>query len=204
MWSAELDRCYEGKDIRIDNWFHYPSGCRPGVLLDSRGVHGGFFGAGEVGSMAAPKGNQFWKARSSHGRKPIFASPDELGEACEEYFQWVEDNPLYESKAFAYQGVVTQESVPKMRAMTIDGLCIFLDISDECWRQYREREDFIGVVTRVEKIIYAQKFTGAAADLLNANIIARDLGLKDRTDHSSEDGTMTPKGFNDFYNETES
>lgn len=138
--------------------------------------------------MAAPKGNQFWKARSSHGRKPIFASPDDLWDACEEYFQWVEDNPLYESKAFAYQGVVTQEAVPKMRAMTIDGLCLFLDISDECWRKYREREDFIGVVTRAEKVIYSQKFSGAAADLLNANIIARDLGLKEKHELTGKDG----------------
>lgn len=133
--------------------------------------------------MAAPKGNQFWKARSSHGRKPIFASPEELWDACEEYFQWVEDNPLYESKAFAYQGAVTQEAIPKMRAMTAAGLCLFLDISDECWRQYRERNDFVGVVTQAEKVIYSQKFAGAAADLLNANIIARDLGLRDKQEH---------------------
>ena len=32
------------------------------------------------------------------------------------------------------------------------------------------------VVSKAEKIIYEQKFTGAAADLLNPNIIARDLG----------------------------
>nr|WP_261640834.1 DNA-packaging protein [Erwinia mallotivora] len=33
---------------------------------------------------------------------------------------------------------------------------------------------------RAEQIIYNQKFTGAAADLLNANIIARELGLADK------------------------
>ena len=58
--------------------------------------------------MAAPKGNQFWKARSSHGRKPIFPTPDALWEACQEYFQWVEDNPLKETRPFAYQGEVTK------------------------------------------------------------------------------------------------
>ncbi|RCZ57579.1 DNA-packaging protein [Escherichia coli] len=36
-------------------------------------------------------------------------------------------------------------------------------------------EDFCGVTTRAEDIIYDQKFSGAAADLLNANIIARDF-----------------------------
>lgn len=138
--------------------------------------------------MAAPKGNQFWKARSSHGRNPIFESPDQLWAACQEYFQWVEDNPLYEAKAFAYQGTVTVQDLPKMRAMTIEGLCIFLDIATKTWGLYREREDFIPVVTRVEDIIRQQKFSGAAADLLNANIIARDLGLADKSELGGPNG----------------
>ncbi|EAP4935021.1 DNA-packaging protein [Salmonella enterica] len=130
--------------------------------------------------MAAPKGNRFWEARSSHGRNPKFESGDQLWAACCEYFQWVEDNPLWEMKPFAYQGEVTQEPVAKMRAMTLTGLCLFLDISDDTWRNYREKEDLLGVVSRAEKVIYDQKFSGAAADLLNANIIARDLGLAEK------------------------
>ena len=134
--------------------------------------------------MAAPKGNRFWEARSSHGRNPKFSSPDVLWEACTEYFAWVEENPLYEMRPFAYQGEVTQEPVAKMRAMTISGLCIFLDITTETWANYRSNQDFFGVTTRVEDIIYNQKFSGAAADLLNANIIARDLGLRDKQDQT--------------------
>ena len=144
--------------------------------------------------MAAPKGNQFWKVRSSHGAKPKFAGPEELWDACVEYFQWVEKNPLKEEKAFHFQGHITKTTVNKMRAMTIGGLCLFLDIDEETWRDWRKnRLDLSGVISRAEKIIYSQKFEGAAADLLNANIIARDLGLADKRDHSSTDGSMTPK-----------
>lgn len=132
--------------------------------------------------MSAPKGNQFWRARSTHGKAPIFKTPDDLWDACAQYFDWVEENPLWESKAFAYQGEVTLTEVPKMRAMTISGLCIFLDIARRTWDDYRGREDYMPVVTRVEEIISAQKFEGAAADLLNSNIIARDLGLRDKQD----------------------
>jgi len=138
--------------------------------------------------MAAPKGNRFWEARSSHGRKPIFASPEDLWNACQEYFEWVEQNPLWEAKAFAYQGDVTIATLPKMRAMTLDGLCIFLDIDPNTWRLYVGREDFISVTTRVECTIRTQKFAGAAADLLNANIIARDLGLADKSELTGKDG----------------
>jgi len=145
--------------------------------------------------MSAPKGNQFWKARTKHGRDKLFASADLLWEACQEYFQWVEDNPLWEMKSYMYQGAPVQDQLPKMRAMTIDGLCLFLDIDDDTWRTWRTVEDFSGVTTRAEKVIRSQKFAGAAADLLNANIIARDLGLKDASahEHTSPDGSMTPK-----------
>ena len=138
--------------------------------------------------MAAPVGNQFWRARSTHGRKPIFATPEDMWDACEQYFEWVADNPLHEAKAFAFQGDVTVASLPKMRAMTIQGLCIFLDITRSTWDEYKKREDFSDITTRVESIIFTQKFEGASAELLNPNIIARDLGLADKQQHSGADG----------------
>ncbi len=130
--------------------------------------------------MAAPKGNQFWKARSSHGRKPIFKSPKDLEKACLEYFEWVEANPLYEEKVFHAQGEITRTQIAKMRAMTIMGLCQFLDISQVTWFDYASKKDFSNVTTRVEEAIRQQKFEGAAAEFLNPNIIARDLGLRDK------------------------
>lgn len=136
--------------------------------------------------MAAPTGNQFWKARSTHGRAPLFATPDILWEACAEYFEWVDANPLWEAKPFAFQGTVTVENMAKMRAMTISGLCIFLDIDKTTWFEYAKNKDFSHITTRVEEIIRTQKFEGASADLLNPNIIARDLGLADK-----QEGTTT-------------
>ncbi|MEP3279371.1 MAG: terminase small subunit [Stappiaceae bacterium] len=127
--------------------------------------------------MAAPVGNEYWKARSKHGRTPKFKDPVQLLNVCEEYFQWVDDNPLQEEKIFNFAGIIAWTKVSKMRAMTIAGLCTFLDIDRSTWFAWRSREGFSNVITRVEEIIRNQKFTGAAAGLLNANIIARDLGL---------------------------
>jgi hypothetical protein len=138
--------------------------------------------------MPAPLGNRFWEARSSHGRHPIFKNPKELWKACSEYFDWIEANPLHAAEAFAYQGEVQIKELPKMRAMTITSLCIFLDISVKTWAQYREREDFTPITTRAEDIIRTQKLQGAAAGLLNANIIARDLGLTEKTELTGKDG----------------
>lgn len=142
--------------------------------------------------MAAPVGNQFWKARSKHGRDKIFSSAELLWDACCEYFQWVEDNPLYEMRPFAYQGTVIQEPVAKMRAMTIAGLCLFLDINRGTWNEWRQVDDFSEVIAKAEEVIYSQKFAGAAADLLNANIIARDLGLADKQDHTTNGESLKP------------
>lgn len=133
-------------------------------------------------------GNRFWEARSSHGRKPTFESPEQLEAACLEYFKWNEDNPLWEVKAFHAAGEITYANVPKMRAMTIWGLCGFLDISKLTWDNYRANPDFIAVITRVEEGIRQQKFEGASAEFLNANIIARDLGLRDKQEHTGPGG----------------
>jgi len=135
--------------------------------------------------------NDFWKARSSHGRKPIFASPEILWAAACEYFEWVEANPLWERKVFQNNGKVVNADIPKRRAMTLGGLRIFLGIGVQTWIDYTQRADFSEVTAEIYEIIKAQKFEGAAADQFNANIIARDLGLVDKSE-SAETVTFAP------------
>ena len=143
--------------------------------------------------MPAPKGNQFWKQRATHcGQKPCgyYESAEVLWNACQEYFDWVEANPLEEDKLVTFQGKASHEPVKKMRAMTITGLCIFLGITETTWKRHRaeDPEDVRAVVSRVEAIIRDYKFAGAAADLLNPNIIARDLGLSDKKELAGPEG----------------
>lgn len=135
-------------------------------------------------------GNSLWRSRSSHGPKPKFSNPEDLWNACCEYFHWVEQNPLWEDKLVIYQGEAKHEPVAKMRAMTIGGLCVFLDIDRVTWSAWKtERPDLSSVIRRVDEVITEQKFTGASADLLNANIIARDLGLADKSEVTGKDGS---------------
>lgn len=126
-------------------------------------------------------GNEFWKLRTKHGRDKLFESPEVLWDAACAYFQAATDTPLL---TLEFNGKDAVECiVPKMRAFTWEGLENFLDI--DSLREYKTNpayKDFSQVITRIGKIIYTQKFEGAAAGLLNANIIARDLGLRDNTD----------------------
>jgi len=143
--------------------------------------------------MAAPKGNQFWKLRSKHGRNKLFSTPQLLWEAACEYFEWCEENPLKEEKGFAFQGIVTKTTFNKMRAMTLSQLCFYLNCNEAYFRTFKaqlreEDKDFNTVIHDIEQTIYNQKFQGASADLLNANIIARELGLSDKSELYGKDG----------------
>jgi len=132
------------------------------------------------------QGNEFWKMRSRHGNTPEYDSPEKLKEACEDYFEWVSKAPLYEDKVGFYEGEAVHTAVSKMHAMTIGGLCIFIDVTFKTWTEWRKnRPDLCNVIEWAESVIKQQKFAGAAAGLLNANIIARDLGLTDKTDVTS-------------------
>ena len=120
--------------------------------------------------------------RKYPGRPPKFRTPEDLAEKCEAYFQWVEDNPLHEDKLVTFQGSASHEPVQKMRAMTVAGLCLHLGIGEQTWRDYAAKPDFSGVTSWADRLIRTQKFEGAAADLLSPNIIARDLGLADKSE----------------------
>lgn len=123
------------------------------------------------------------------GQKRLYETPEALWEACRGYFDWCEANPLIEDEIISFQGEATHVPVSKMRAMTLDGLCIHIHMAGRTtWDLYRRREGFEDVTALVDSIIRDQKFTGAAAGLLNPVIIARDLGLTEKTELTGKDG----------------
>lgn len=126
-------------------------------------------------------GNQFWRVRSSHGRKPIFTDPEVLYEACLEYFDWCESNPMKEERVFCHQGEITRATINHPVITTIQGLCIFLDIGVSTWEDYRSKPDFSGTVEAIETKLWQNKLQYAGADLLNTNIVVREMGLKERS-----------------------
>lgn len=132
-------------------------------------------------SKGAPKGNQFWKLRSKHGRDKIFQTPELLEEACFEYFEVTDKRKWHKTE---FHGKDALEClVPNETPYTKTGLFVFLDISNDTWNLYKERKDFIEVITRVEQIIYTQKIEGASVGAFNASIVARELGLADKKQH---------------------
>lgn len=131
--------------------------------------------------MAAPIGNQYYLLRSKDGREKTY-SPKELLQKANEYFQWCLENPFEEEQLFHYRGTITKGTVSKMRAFSLDGFCNFAEIVVNTFKNYEKREDYLTVTTRIRQIIDGQQFEGAASGFLNPNIIARKLGLSEKTE----------------------
>lgn len=143
--------------------------------------------------MAAPKGNQFWKLRSEHGRDKLFEIPSLLWEAATQYFNWVDAHPWYKNEAIKSgdsAGKIMR--VPIARPYTITGFLLYVGANTDYWRQFKSasHEGFSPVIDQIENAMYTQKFEGAATGAFNANIIARDLGLADKsqTELTGKDG----------------
>lgn len=132
-------------------------------------------------------GNELW--RLAPQTKPFFANGDELWAACVDYFEWASGNPLMEMKAFSVNGEIQTEVLPKLRAMSIRALSVFLGINRETWYEWRNnRADLKEAIEKIEDVIFTQKFEGASAGLLVSNIIMRDLGLADKQEVTGRDG----------------
>lgn len=132
--------------------------------------------------MAAPIGNQFWKLRSKHGVDALFTDPKKLWEAAVEYFE-ATDKRKWVKKDWVGKDAIEVERETDT-PYTITGLCIYLGCEVSWWRSFKGTEtflqkDFGTVYHSIDQIIYNQKFEGAAVGAYNANIIARDLGLRD-------------------------
>lgn len=137
--------------------------------------------------MAAPAGNRFWELRSKHGRDKIFSTPELLWKEATRYFTWCEENPLWETD---FRGKdATEVQIPKVRAFTLKGLCLYLRVNEDFIHRFRdacagrsdeESQDFCRIISDIYDTIFMQKFTNAAAGFLKENLIARETGLAER------------------------
>lgn len=109
-------------------------------------------------------------------------TPNELLRKAIAYFEWAESHPLKEEKVFNDKGNIVRAYVDKARAFTKSAMCQHMGISASAFERYKRLEgaDWKDAVEIIEDVISNQKFEHAAAGLLNANIIIRDLGLTDK------------------------
>ena len=151
--------------------------------------------------MAAPRGNQFWKMRSKHGRDKIFSNPDCLLEACEEYFEYQSKQAWFKQEAIK-GGEFTGQlvSIPTASPFSIEGLCIFLGVNTKYLNHFESKldlkkeldKDFSNIITYVRDVIFTQKSEGAIVGAYNASIVSRQLGLVENKKIEHEGLPETP------------
>lgn len=139
--------------------------------------------------MGAPKGNNYWQFRNKHGRGFIY-TPEAFWEEAVKYFEWMQNN-VWNKKEAIKSGQQTGDliDIPTQTPMSIESFCLFADIDRTTFLNYESNKDpykdFFQVTTRIRTIIESQQFEGATVGAFNPNIIARKLGLTERTDHTT-------------------
>lgn len=138
----------------------------------------------ESNTMAAPKGNDFYKRRAKDGREAKF-KPEELLEAAYNYFDWCKETPMYKRevlKGGAKAGTVIKVEID--RPYTIVGLCNHVGISEKTFRNYDEQQDYLPITTHIREVIVQNQLEGALVEAYSPNIVARVLSLTDKQEHN--------------------
>lgn len=132
--------------------------------------------------MPAPKGNQFWKLAdpNSLGRERIFKTPLDLYNKFVEFCEYCLENPLkYEKATGTAANPVAYISAPT--PFTWQHFYSFCGI--ESIDRYREKKEFVGIITHISNTFFAQKYGYAAIGVYNSNLIARELGISEKQEN---------------------
>lgn len=145
--------------------------------------------------MAAPKGNKYWELREKNGRNKIL-TPKELFLLAYEYKDYIDNNPI---EIEDNKGTKNINIIKLKRPYTWDGFehFVFEKTGLASLEDYKKSKgtykDFSDIIHVIDRMFKSQKFEGAVIGIFKENIIARDLGLTDKKDISSSDGSMSPK-----------
>lgn len=131
------------------------------------------------------------------GRPRRFAKPSQMLKAFEEYvedrksraIEISEDEESSNSNGFSSDhSKVRKISHP----LSIRDFCVHLGMTYSWWRNLPD--EFLTVKEAISDFIFGYQLKGAESGMFNANIVARELGLADKTDTSVKIAEI-PKAF---------
>lgn len=147
--------------------------------------------------MAAPKKNNYWQFAEKHGRDFKY-TPELLWKEAIDYFEWITQK-VWNKKEPIKSGDMAGNliDVPTQTPMSIEGFCLFADISKQTFYNYESNKDeykaFFDITTRIRGIIESNQFEGATVGVYNPNIIARKLGLADKQEVTHTEQPLFPE-----------
>ena len=132
----------------------------------------------------------YWAWRAKTGAPKKIPTPGIMWDLACKYFQMVDEMP-YEKQDFIKGGeqagtIIRLESIqPYTWAGFEDYLAendILAKLDDYISNKEGRYAEFTAIIARIRGVMYDQKFRGAAVGAFKENIIARDLGLTDKTE----------------------
>ena len=132
----------------------------------------------------------YWEWRAKVGAPKKIPTPDIMWELACKYFQMVDEMPS-EKQDFIRGGetagtIVVLESI---QPYTMSGFEDYLaendivaKLDDYISNKDNRYSEFTAIITRIRNIMFDQKFRGAAVGAFKENIIARELGLTDKSE----------------------
>lgn len=115
-------------------------------------------------------------------------TPEELWDLFKQYVAHESESPLYKIEYVGKDGnkVQTALQVP----ITFEGFECYLadrqiinDLGDYSCNKDKRYTEYTTIITRIRKNCFVQNFKGASVGLFNANLIAKKLGLIDKTEN---------------------
>lgn len=116
------------------------------------------------------------------GRPVAFETPEEFERKCNDYIQWVKDNPVQKTITAAFQGVISHEKVPHTRGMTQFGLAAHLGIGLSTLKDYGQKDGFSAIFNKIMTFIKAWNADLALTGEINQALVARLDGHVEKQD----------------------
>jgi hypothetical protein len=132
------------------------------------------------------------------GRPNKITSPDELWQLFCEYVDHAKNNPMYRVEYVGKEG--REEFKPLSVPITFEGFECYLadkdiiqDLGDYASNKNGRYKRFSTIITRIRKNCFVNNFNGAAVGLFSPNLIARKLGLTDKTETTIVEQPLFPE-----------
>lgn len=127
------------------------------------------------------------ESKNPVGRPKAIESPELLWKEFQEYVQHELKHPLYRRDYVGKDG--DEKDTPLQVPITFEGFECYLadkqiinDLGDYSSNKDQRYTDFATIITRIRKNCFVQNFKGASVGVFNANIIAKKLGLIEKSE----------------------
>ena len=124
-------------------------------------------------------------------------TPEKLWELFESYVLHERNNPMFKTEYVGKDGYMVL--TPLETPITFEGFECYLSANNiiEDLGQYSADRDnayteYVPIITRIRKNCYVHNFKGAAVGLFNPSLIARKLGLTDKSEVVHKEQPLFP------------